>query len=97
MNTRSLKMDEDKTQPESLPLPMTGPLDVGAHDTFILGKNLSLRSMLEKRPAKSGDSVLPHTEVTLLVRGIPEHVVVSDEKPVVLGRMDLRTKGPASR
>jgi hypothetical protein len=93
MNTRSLKMDEDKTQPESQPLPMTGPLDAGAHDTFILGKNLSLRSMLEKRPAKASDSLLPHTEVTLLVRGIPEHVVVSDEKTVVLGRMDMRSKG----
>lgn len=93
MNTRSLKMDEDKTQPEASPLPMTGPLDAGAHDTFILGKNLSLRSMLEKRPAKSGDSVLPHTDVTLLVRGIPEHVVVSDEQTVVLGRVDHRTKG----
>ena len=93
MNTRSLKMDEDKTQPETSQLPMTGPLEIGAQDTFILGRNRSLRSMLEKRPVKGADSLLPHTEVTLLVRGIPEHVVVSDEKSVVLGRMDHGAKG----
>ena len=92
MHTRSVKMDEDKTQPETPPLPMTGPLDAGVQDTFILGKNRSLRSMLEKRPTKGTDSLLPHTNVTLLVRGIPEHVLVSEDKAVVLGRMDHRTK-----
>jgi pSer/pThr/pTyr-binding forkhead associated (FHA) protein len=94
MQTRSLNlnMDEDKTQPESPPLPMTGPLDGGIHDTFILGKNRSLASMLDKRPAKATDSLLPHTDVTLLVRGIPEHIRISEEKAVVLGRMDHRAK-----
>jgi len=86
-------MDDDKTQPEGPQLPMTGPLDLGAHDTFILGKNRSLRSMLEKRPAKPTDSTLPHTDVTLLVRGIPEHIFVSEEKSVVLGRMDMGNRG----
>jgi hypothetical protein len=93
MSTRRINMDDDKTQPEGPELPMTGPLDLGAHDTFILGKNRSLRSMLEKRPAQSTDSTLPHTAVTLLVRGIPEHIMVSDEKSVVLGRMDMGNKG----
>jgi pSer/pThr/pTyr-binding forkhead associated (FHA) protein len=92
-NTRSLKMDDDQTQLEPPMMPQTGPLDLGAHDTFILGKNRSLRSMLDKRPAKETDSTLPHTEVTLLVRGIPEHVIVSDEKSVIMGRMDMGNKG----
>lgn len=93
MSTRRIKMDDDKTQPDGPQLPMTAPLELGAHDTFILGKNRSLRSMLDKSPAKSTDSLLPHTDVTLLVRGIPEHIVVSDEKSVVLGRMDMGNKG----
>lgn len=94
MHTGLLKMDDDQTNPQPPPLPHTGPLDAtGAHDTFILGKNRSLRSMLDKRPAKATDSLLPHTEVTLLVRGIPEHILLADDKSVVLGRMDHRTKG----
>jgi pSer/pThr/pTyr-binding forkhead associated (FHA) protein len=93
MSTRRVNMDDDKTQPDGPELPMTGPLDLGAHDTFILGKNRSLRSMLDKRPAKPTDSTLPHTDVTLLVRGIPEHIIVSEEKSVVLGRMDMGNKG----
>jgi hypothetical protein len=94
MQTRSfnLNMDEDKTQPEGPALPMTGPLDAGIHDTFILGKNRSLASMLDKRPGKTSDSLLPHTDVTLVVRGLPEHIRISDEKGVVLGRMDHRAK-----
>lgn len=93
MSTRRIKMEDDKTQPEPPMMPQTGPLDLGTHDTFILGKNRSLRSMLDKRPAKSTDSLLPHTDVTLLVRGIPEHIVVSDDKSIVLGRMDMGNKG----
>ena len=93
MSTRRIKMDDDKTQPDGPEMPMTGPLDLGAHDTFILGKNRSLRSMLEKRPPKSTDTLLPHTDVTLLVRGIPEHIIVSEDKSVVLGRMDMGNKG----
>ena len=92
MSTKRIKLEDDKTQPEPPQMPMTGPLDLNAHDTFILGKNRSLASMMEKRPAKNGDSTLPHTEVTLLVRGIPEHIMISDEKSVVLGRMDMGNK-----
>lgn len=95
MDTRSINpMEDDKTQPEPPMMPQqTGPLDLGAHDTFILGKNRSLRSMLDKRPAKNTDSLLPHTNVTLLVRGIPEHVVIEDDKSVILGRSDMGNKG----
>lgn len=94
MDTRRIDMEDDKTQPEPPMMPQTGPLDVNnAHDTFILGKNRSLRSMLDKRPAKSGDSEMPHTNVTLLVRGIPEHLAVSDEKSIILGRSDMGNKG----
>jgi hypothetical protein len=88
-------MDDENTKPDSPTIPQknTGQLDMGIHDTFILGKNRSLRSMLEKSPTNEGDSVLPHTDVTLMIRGIPEHVMVSEEKPVVLGRLDHGTKG----
>ena len=94
MNTRSINMDDENTKPDSPTIPQnTGSLDLGIHDTFILGKNRSLRSMLEKDPANGSDSVLPHTDVTLMIRGIPEHIAVSEEKPAVLGRLDHGTKG----
>ena len=70
MNTRSLKMDDDKTKPDSQSLPMTGPLDAGAHDTFILGKNLSLRS--PKRLKKLLNQIIKNLEFQSKVCGIKE-------------------------
>jgi pSer/pThr/pTyr-binding forkhead associated (FHA) protein len=84
---------EDESTQLNPPVQQTGRLDGGIQDTFILGKNRSLRAMLDKRPPRTVDRSLPQQEVTLLFRGIPEHLTITEDLSVIIGRADLKMRG----
>jgi pSer/pThr/pTyr-binding forkhead associated (FHA) protein len=60
-------------------------------ETFIMsGNNPLLRKLLDKSPQETTDTV-PSREIVLLVRGIPESVKLAEDRPVIVGRVDLTT------
>ena len=60
-------------------------------ETFIMsGNNPLLRKLLDKSLGDTSNTVTSQ-EVVLLVRGIPEQVTLAEDKPVIVGRVDLST------
>ncbi len=81
---------DDNTQKNP---PQTVPLSGEKYETFVLDKNHSLSRLLGRGVLRSDDPTLPRTTVTLLIRGIPEEITMTDDKPIILGRADLAAKG----
>ena len=60
-------------------------------ETFIMsGSNPLLRKLLDKSPEDAANT-LTSREIVLLVRGIPESLTLAEDKPVIVGRVDLST------
>ncbi len=89
--TTSTQTQDDRTEGES-PVALQSAHPNGRHDTFVLDKNRALRAMLGKNAPTPDETALPKKKVTLLVRGIPEHITLSSE-PLILGRMEMKMHG----
>jgi pSer/pThr/pTyr-binding forkhead associated (FHA) protein len=61
-------------------------------ETFIMNANNPvLRKLLDKSTSESGDAVAKERRIFLVVRGIPEEIVLEENKVVSVGRIDLIT------
>ncbi len=61
-------------------------------ETFIMNANNPvLRKLLDKASSESGDTVATERRIFLVVRGIPEEVTLDENKPIIVGRIDLTT------
>ncbi len=67
--------------------------DLDRSETVIIsGNNPLVRKLLDKAAAEEGaDTVDEKREIVLVVRGIPEHVPLSEGQSVIVGRADLST------
>lgn len=68
----------------------TNLLSLNPHDTFIVENKLALRRMLGLEPADDEtDASTPDKVIMLLIRGMTERLVLTDNLSVVLGRADI--------
>lgn len=58
-------------------------------DTFIVENKLALRRLLGLPTTDETEPTIPEREITILIRGMPEKLVLSENLSVVLGRSDL--------
>ncbi len=77
-------MQDEKTEKDS----PVDPDSLGPTDTFIISNRQTLRRLLKEQKS---DDLTPDREIILLVRGMTERLIMTDDLSVILGRSDLTT------
>ncbi len=84
-------MTKKSSETRKLPLLSDPPQD--PYNTNVMKRPRSFRQLLSQIPGRADSENSVPTQIKLVVRGIPECITLNEQRVVLLGRADFRSRG----